>query len=209
MLIVIGCTYGRLNVHEIFYEHNGKRNIKKVRCVCSCWKQHITSYSSLSNWECKSCWCLKNELSSTRLRKQKTTHWETHTRFFKIYMNILWRTRDKSNLIYWSKWITCQWNSYEEFRSDMYESYLAHVSIHWEKNTSIDRMDSSWDYTKDNCRWSTALVQSNNTSRNRMITYQWRTQSLALWCKELWLNYNTIRSRIYCLWKTPDEAFNI
>lgn len=207
MLIVIGSTYGRLNVHEIFYEHNGKRNVKKVRCVCSCWKQHITSYSSLSNWQCKSCWCFKNEVSSTRLKKQKTTHWETHTRFFKIYMNILWRTRDKSNLIYWSKWITCQWNSYEEFRSDMYESYLAHVSIHWEKNTSIDRIDSSWDYTKDNCRWSNALVQSNNTSRNRMITYQWRTQSLALWCKELWLNYNTIRSRIYILWKTPEEAF--
>ncbi len=207
MRIVIGCTYGRLNVHEILYEHNGKRSVRKVRCICSCWKEHITSYESVAYWHSKSCWCLHRENSSSRIKKQNTTHWESNTKFFKTYLNIHWRTHDKTNRIYWWKWITSLWKTYLDFRNDMYESYLAHVSIHWESNTTIDRINSNWNYTKDNCKWATHLDQSNNTSRTHKITYQWKTQSLAMWCRELWLNYSTIRSRIYILWKTPEESF--
>lgn len=206
MHIIIWLTYWRLNVSDIFFINNWKRNIKKVKAVCSCWTECIVDYQSLKNWWTKSCWCLRNKLSSDRM-KLNVTHWKTYTRFYKIYMNILWRTRDKTNHIYWAKWIWCEWDSFESFKKDMYDSYVEHCNIYWEKATSIDRIDSKLNYCKDNCRWSTPLVQSNNTSRNRMITYLWRTQSLALWCKEFWLNYYTIRSRIYILWKSPEEAF--
>jgi len=51
---------------------------------------------------------------------------------------------------------------FEEFRDDMYKSYLEHVEKYWEKETSIDRIDNNWNYCKENCKRSTPKEQSNN-----------------------------------------------
>ena len=39
-------------------------------------------------------------------------------------------------------------------------------------------------------------MQANNTRNNHYLTYKGKTQSLADWCRELNLNYSTVRSRI-------------
>lgn len=44
----------------------------------------------------------------------------------------------------------------------MYESYLDHVAKFWEKETTIDRIDPSWDYCKENCRRATIKEQWYN-----------------------------------------------
>lgn len=61
---------------------------------------------------------------------------------------------------------------------------------------TIDRIDVNKGYSPDNCRWASALVQANNTRSNHYLTYKGKTQSLADWCRELNLNYGTVRSRI-------------
>ena len=57
-------------------------------------------------------------------------------------------------------------------------------------------IDVNKGYSPDNCRWVSALVQANNTRSNHYLTYKGKTQSLADWCRELNLNYGTVRSRI-------------
>ena len=61
---------------------------------------------------------------------------------------------------------------------------------------TIDRIDVNKGYSPDNCRWVSALVQANNTRSNHYLIYKGKTQSLADWCRELNLNYGTVRSRI-------------
>lgn len=61
---------------------------------------------------------------------------------------------------------------------------------------TIDRIDVNKDYSPDNCRWVSALAQANNTRSNHYLTYKGKTQSIADWCRELNLNYSTVRSRI-------------
>ena len=53
--------------------------------------------------------------------------------------------------------------SFENFKEDMYESYLKHVEEFGEKNTSLDRINSQKNYNKENCKWSTREEQSQNT----------------------------------------------
>lgn len=70
---------------------------------------------------------------------------------------------------------------------------------------TIDRIDNSKGYCPENCHWVIMRTQQNNRRSNRLVTYKGKTQSLANWCRELNLNYDTIKCRIKRNW-TVEKA---
>ena len=193
--------YWMIQIQQIYYSHNWKRNIKMVSGICDCWAKKEYNYQSINSGKTISCWCLRNKKSSERMKQMSYKDWRSKTRLYKIWLWIQARCRHSYYPHYKWKWIKCEWKTFEDFKKDMWPTY--------KEGLTIDRRDSDWSYCKDNCRWVTMEQQLNNTSRNKMITYKWKTQSLAMWCKELGLNYYTIRSRINILWKDPIEALQL
>lgn len=123
------------------------------------------------------------------------THWKCHLRIYRIYYDMARRCKNPNRveyLNYWWRWIICEWINFEDFYNDMIESYLNHIQIHWEENTSIDRIDNDWNYCKENCKWSNRFIQWRN-KRNNLI-YEWKC--LSEWCYDLWLNYKKIWQRV-------------
>ena len=89
-----------------------------------------------------------------------------------------WRCNPNSDFAKkWYKWIKCEWETFEQFRDDMYESYIDHVNKYWEKQTTIDRIDSNWNYCKENCRWATCTEQNKNRAITNYIEYKWKKYS--------------------------------
>lgn len=97
--------------------------------------------------------------------KKYSSEWRKNNKeyysFMTIYNCIKKRCNnetDKSYNRYWYRWIKCLRNTFDEFKRDMYESYLEHINSYWMwiKNTQIDRINNDWDYCKENCRWVTA-----------------------------------------------------
>lgn len=72
---------------------------------------------------------------------------------------------------------------------------------------TLDRIDGSKGYCKENCRWVNWKVQANNTNRNRMITYNGKTQTMSQWADELGIPYQRLNSRINTAKMSLDDAF--
>lgn len=70
------------------------------------------------------------------------------------------------------------------------------LSNGYDNDLTIDRIDSTKNYCPENCRWSDRKTQNNNTSRNHLLTYNGKTQSIALWADEVNLPYSTLKTRI-------------
>mgnify|MGYP007030457251 CR=1 FL=1 len=163
------------------------KSSEKIEFICNCWiKKKIIVWNVLS-WKTKSCWCYLKKTTSERFKK----HWDrTSNRLYRIYYWMKARCNNKNNHAYknyWWRWISIEWNSYEDFKKDMEESYLKHCDEWTEKQTTLDRIDNNWNYCKKNCRWATRWKQNNNRSNNKYINYKWESHTRSEWIKILWI----------------------
>lgn len=97
-------------------------------------------------------------------------------KFYDLYCWMVARCRRKTHASYknyWGRWIKCLWKNFEEFKDDMYESYLQHIEEYWKKDTSLDRIDVNWNYCRENCRWATRTQQATNTRVSLKALVDW------------------------------------
>lgn len=200
-----GCT------KESHHVHSGDRfgrlvAIKQVNnnslgqtcwlCKCDCGKETIVTSNHLRTGHTTSCGCYNKEITINA----STKHGMSHTRFYSIYLSILQRCNYKNSdnyYLYGGRGIKCMWNSFEEFKCDMYNDYINHSNKYGEKNTSIDRIDVNGNYCKENCRWATWKVQGNNKRTNHNITNSaGETHTIAEWSTIVHINRATILDRL-------------
>lgn len=81
-----------------------------------------------------------------------------------------------------------RWNSFDNFYADMGDR---------PEGYTLDRIDSSKDYSSENCRWASWSTQAKNRRDfNTIITYNGKTQCLKDWAKEYGIYYQTLVARI-------------
>lgn len=137
-------------------------------------------------------------------------HWMYWTKFYTTFVNMKQRCENpnhKNYKDYGGRWIRVEWGSFMEFYNDMYQSYVEHIGRFWKGETTIDRIDSRWNYCKENCKWSTHLEQSNNLSSNRSVTYKWKFyKTLACLCREYGIWVTTMSQRINKYGRSIEKA---
>jgi len=130
----------------------------------------------------------------TRTTRKNEEHGLFNTRQYKIWIGMKNRCYNKNNSSYkrygdrgikvCNKWK----NSFILFWEDMKDTY---------KNTlSIDRIDNSKGYSKQNCRWATSKEQGGNKRNN--IVFNGELQADAV--KRLKCSHGTFRQRLKRGW---------
>ena len=134
-----------------------------------------------------------------RANQYTNPHGMSQTRIYRIYKNMKQRCNNKNTIkyhIYGGKGIKCEWNTFEDFYADMGLSYKKHERKCGSENTTIDRIDSSRNYSKENCRWATYRQQALNRNNNHMITYNKVTKSLSEWAHFTGIKISTLSMRL-------------
>lgn len=133
------------------------------------------------------------------------------SRFYTIFKGIKDRCLDKKDKNYGGRGIKIddRWLKFENFRDDMYKSYLAHVKKFGENQTTIDRVNNGANYYKENCRWATVKEQSNNTRRNHLLSFNNEVLNISQWAKKVNIRYDVLWKRINKYNWTNKDALTI
>ncbi len=157
------------NMVKIINEVEPKWSQRIFQCQCECWNIKNIQLWNLRNWKTKSCGCF-----------QWKTHGMESSRIYYIWHSMKQRCKNINNIGYsnygW-RWITYdkKWENFVWFYEDMKDWYEEHLTI--------DRIDSNWNYSKENCKWATSKEQNRNKRNN--ILFKWKC--LSEWREFLWI----------------------
>lgn len=191
-LNLIGKKYGRLLILSLY-----RKNVRtKAICLCDCGKTKEVFFYSVKRGNTTSCGCYNKEVI--------TKHGMHGIKEYGSWQHMLRRCDTgglKSSHCYIEKGINvCErWKDFKNFIDDM--GYAP------TKNHSIDRIDNNKGYFKENCRWATALEQSRNTNRNRIIYYNGEKKCMSEWAELYNVKYPVLVKRLRMGWDM-EKALN-
>lgn len=110
---------------------------------------------------------------------------------YKTWNNVTQRV--KSNKFYKHVNICDEWLTFINF-------YNWSIQNGWQKNLTIDRIESKGNYEPNNCRWVTMEVQLRNTKRNKYYEYNNETLVIQDICEKYNINRNTFNKRFRLGW---------
>lgn len=169
--------------------------------ICECGNRKVILLSEVSSGGTRSCGCLREEVTSAL----RTTHGHTKgtkksdrpSREYRSWNGLKDRCENPNS----HKWddyggrgitVCDRWsNSFEAFFEDMGPKPVG---------CSLDRVDNSKGYCKENCRWASIKQQARNTRKNRLIEWDGRTQCLSEWAEELGMKPYVLGLRFKAGW---------
>lgn len=181
---MVGLRFGRLvAVAEAGMGPRGM--VYTYKCDCGNTKDIFGSL--VRNGKVLSCGCLRSETTA----KKNTTHGMFRTPTYHTWMGMKNRCLNENQPAfknYGERGISIceEWMEFDGFLADMGERPDGHT---------LERIDNSKGYSKDNCTWATCEQQSRNTRQNKFITYDGKTMCMMDWSKETGIPYATIQDR--------------
>ena len=195
LINLLGEKFGRLTVVEKT-SRRGSSGAVFWKCFCECGSTKDVSSSCLRTGQTKSCGCLFLDVAAEK-GKAKRIHGMTQTSTYRSWGGMKQRCYNQNNkkyhrygalgIVVCDEWL----NSFEKFLSDMGEC---------PDGMSIDRIDVTKGYYKENCRWATQKEQQNNRSNNVIITVGDVPMTMSEYCSKHGLNSDKVQQRLKRGW---------
>lgn len=166
------------------------RGSAKWLCQCDCGNQSVVLATNFRKGQSKSCGCSQYGEKHGHARKG------VETRTYQTWLHMRQRCLNPENDAYHNyggRGITIceEWDVFDNFLSDMGERPLG---------LTIDRIDNSKGYFKDNCRWADKKTQLRNKRNNRIIYWEGKPWTVSELCEKYSIGHGVLCSRLSLGW---------
>lgn len=176
-----GKRFNRLLVIKYAYNKEGNTYFT---CICDCGKECVVRGHSLRSGKTQSCGCLTSESTSKRFTKHGKS--SKRTPEYMCWVNI--RARCESTLPSNYKFYKARGITVCDEWKESFEKFLNDVGERPDDTCSLDRIDPDKGYFKENCRWSSKIVQARNTHNRYIFTYNNLSMTLEQWVAFIQVN---------------------
>ena len=141
----------------------GKCNRRMVECLCDCGNTTVISIDHYKRSKIVSCGCHHKK----RISEAAKTHGLSKTPEYKVWQGMKGRCHNPNHADY-PMWggrgveVSKEWFSFESFITDMGNRPTPEYTL--------ERIDNSKGYCKDNCKWATRKEQRANVSKWGSVT---------------------------------------
>ena len=181
---LVNCKFNMLTI--LSYKKKGKNNNNYFVCKCDCGNITEIRANHLLNDNQYSCGCIRKKYQDSIIG----------TAIYNTWNRMLHRCYDTKNhkfKRYGQRGIkVC-----DEWKNNYNNFYNWAINNGFQIGLSIDRINNDGNYEPSNCQWATRKQQMNNTSRNRLLTFNNETHTLSEWSELLNIKYGTICSRLH------------
>lgn len=176
-----GNKYGKLTV---LFRVANKGNKAHWECRCECGNIIQVAGTNLKSGNTKSCGCSQEH------------HGMRKTKLYGVWAAMKNRCANPNVREY--KWygargiVVC-----DEWRTSFINFSTWALDNGYKDGLTLDRIDCNDDYKPENCRWSTAKVQSNNRRNVIKVEIDGEVHTLREWSEISGLSYAAVKSRYY------------
>ncbi len=194
----VGKKFGKWTVLE--YLGKNRYNIKYMKCRCECGREDKVQLNMLLIGESTKCINCRNK-----------KHGFSRNRLHRIWYEMIDRCYN-SNSNEYENYGQCGIVVCDEWKND-YETFKVWaLKAGYNKELTIDRINTNGNYEPDNCRWATYKQQILNRNKNKSNKSGyigiWYTKNMKKWKSDISINYKHTYLGYYDTQKEALEARN-
>ena len=185
-------------------EDDDSKKRTAYKCLCDCGKEVVVTSDRLASNKTKSCGCL-NEEHKKNFGKHygiKPRHGMTKSPTWKSWGSMVYRCTKETGRQYsvYGGMLCDRWKIFENFLEDMGER---------PSGKTIDRVDVTKGYFKENCRWATPKEQQNNRNNTRYLSVNGNKISVMDFAAAIELRKNEAQHYFSVMKKIKDKGHSV
>lgn len=191
----IGSVIGRLTITSNDFVENG---VRMVRASCACGSgERIYKLRNLTSGNVKSCGCWRREFRPTLKHGHSGDKQSSEFSAWMRLHSICYNPNNRYYKHYGALGITMA----DEWR-DSFEAFFMDMGPRPKKDWSIERIDKSGNFSKDNCLWSETCTMPGPKQNKILLERDGVAMTPSQWARILGIKPTTIYGRIARGWST-------